>query len=251
MLPIAPVAVSSLATFCGCSNFAIYLINITYNTAYASYQWQSSPSGQNNWTNINGITTVSTLTVSNQAMSTNYRCQVRLTSPLMNLTSTVVTVITPTGYCITNTVGCSFGDTINDFIFNGDMNTQINDIATGCASNGYDNRTQQWVWLFENRVYTIFVSSQYSSGEAFSLWIDFNDNRRFESWERVANQVLSGTSLTAVTVTIPSIRSGATIGMHRMRAVVMWNQDPDSCGTLGIYGEIHDYRVNISPYLGQ
>ena len=251
MLPTAPVAVASATTFCGCSNISIYLTNVTYSTSYASYQWQSSPTGQNNWSNINGITYTPYLIITIQNNSTDYRCRVFLTSPSMNLTSTAVSITTPNDYCIINTVGCSYADTINDFIFNGEMFTQINDIGTGCASSGYANRTQQSVWLFESRVYTLYVSSQYSSGEWFSLWIDFNDNRRFESWERVANQLLSGTSLTPVTVVIPSISSGATVGMHRMRAVVMWNANPDPCGTFSIYGEIQDYRVNISTYIGK
>ena len=251
MLPIAPVAIASATAFCGCSNISISLTNVTYSPAYASYQWQSSPAGQNNWSNIIGITTNPTLTITAQNNSTDYRCRVLLTSPSMNLTSNVVTIITPSGYCTINTVNCSYGDTINDFIFNGEMSTQINDIGTGCAPNSYDNRTQQSVWLFENRVYTLYVSSQYLSGVRFSLWIDFNDNRRFESWERVAYQLLSGTSLISATVVIPSISSGATVGMHRMRAVVTWNVNPDPCGTSGIFGEVHDYRVNISAYIGK
>ena len=251
MLPTAPVAAASATTFCGCSNISIYLISITYSTTNALYQWQSSPTGQNNWSNINGITFTPYLFITIQNNSTDYRCRVLLTSPSMNLTSSVVTIVTPSGYCTANTVSCSSGDTINDFIFNGEMSTQINNVGTGCAPNGYDNRTQQSVWLYENRTYIALVSSQYSQGEIFSLWIDFNDNRRFESWERVANRLLSGTLQTSATVVIPSISSGATVGMHRMRAVVMWNVDPDPCGTFSTYGEIHDYSVNIFTYSGQ
>lgn len=250
LIPTAPIAVSTVSSFCGCTPFSIFLTNITYSTNNnVLYQWQSSPKNQNLWSNINGLTTLSSMIITNQSNATDYRCLIYLSWPNMTLTSSIVQVGMPTGYCTLNTIGCSLGDTIHNFILTGELYTQINDIGTGCAPNGYDNRTQQSIRLFQSRTYTVLVSSEYPSGEMLSIWIDFNDNFRFESWEQVGLGALNGTSNTAVSVLIPSANAGATAGRHRMRAVVTWNGLPDACGTSGLYGEIHDYTVDISAYV--
>ena len=62
---------------------------------------------------------------------------------------------TYTAYCTTLPVDCtSYGDDINDFILVGELGTQINDLATGCAPNSYDNRSNESVSLYENMNYT-------------------------------------------------------------------------------------------------
>jgi hypothetical protein len=77
------------------------------------------------------------------------------------------------------------------------------------------------------------------------MWIDFNNNFVFETTERVASGVMSGTSNTLITVTIPSTGAGAVVGVHRMRASLAYYYVPDPCGAGNPYGETHDYTVNI------
>jgi hypothetical protein len=172
----------------------------------------------------------------------------------MNLTSTIVTVITTTNttYCPTCVDNCnSFGDDINNFILIGELGTQIFDLATNCSVNSYDNRTQESVSLYENTNYTAQVSNQFGSGEHLAIWIDFNNDFQFESSEQVAAQTFSSTSNTNVNVAIPSSSLGATTGVHRMRATLAFSATPNPCGTSSTYGETHDYTVNILSPVGK
>jgi hypothetical protein len=141
--------------------------------------------------------------------------------------------------------GCAYLDMIDNFILPGELCTQINDWSTGCAANGYDNRISESVTLFANKTYTVTVSTQYSTGEQFAIWIDFYNNFIFESSERVAYGPMNSTLNTPIAIIIPSIGSGATIGVHRMRALLAYGNTPIPCGTSSLYGEAHDYTVNI------
>ena len=250
------VAYSSLTSFCGCSGFTLSVSSSSFNTTNATYQWQSSPAGQNIWSNISAPNTISSLFITNQTNSTDYQCQIIVVYPMpTKLISTVVTVITTTSiaYCATLKVDCSCcGDYINNFILFGELGTQINDLNTNCSVNSYDNRTQESVSLYENENYTAQASAQYTGGnERLSIWIDFNNNFQFESWEQVANQPLNVIINTNVVVAIPSSSSGATTGIHRMRATLAFAATPDPCGTSSGFGETHDYTVNILPSVGK
>jgi hypothetical protein len=203
--------------------------------------------GQNVWSNISTPSSSSSFTVSTQTNSTDYQCRIIVSGPpLMYFPSTIVTVTD--AYCPPLVITCSLLDTINNFILVGESSTQINDLATGCAANGYDNRISESVTLFVSKTYAALVSTQYSSYETVAIWIDFNNNFEFDSYERVALQALNGLSNTPVNIAIPTIGSGATLGVHRMRASLAYYVTPNPCATSVTYGETHDYTVNIMPY---
>ena len=185
------------------------------------------------------------MVISTQTNSKDYRCLIVTDSPaVMTVPSTVVTVTN--GYCAPGPMECTYGDTINNFVLVGEEDTQINDLATGCATGSYDNRTSTSVTLIVGRTYTLQISTAYSSSEYFSLWIDFNANFQFETSERVANVLMVGTSNNAVSVVIPTVAGGATIGARRMRATMAYAITPSPCHTSTTYGETHDYTANIA-----
>lgn len=247
-------AQSSLLSYCGCSGFTLSLSNISFITSNTTYQWQSSPVGQNIWSNITMSSTTSSLTIASQINSTDYRCQIIVLYPTSSyLISTTVTVFTTTNisYCQTRFDNCKVGDDINNFILIGEISTQINDVNTSCSATSYDNRTQESVSLYENMNYTAQVSTQYPSGEQLIIWIDFNKNFQFESWEKVAYQSAIQPYNTNVTITIPSSSLGATIGTNIMRATLAFAAVPNQCGSSSTYGETHDYTVNILASVGK
>ena len=164
----------------------------------------------------------------------------------MNVISTIATVTNV--FCAPAAVDCTGGDMIDDFIFQGELLSQINNQATGCAPNGYDNRTQYSVSLAANKTYTVVVSTQYAYYDTFAMWIDFDDNCFFGSSERVAFLSLTSTTDTAVTVTIPPIGPGAATGVHRMRATTSYSVPPTPCSATNAFGETHDYTVTILTY---
>ena len=188
-----------------------------------------------------------------QDESTDYRCVVRSLegSPPTVLISSSVTVVN--AYCapVVLSSGCGDADTINNFIVHGESNTIISNTGTGCATNNYDNRTSESVTFMVNTNYIVVVSTQYSGNENFGLWIDFDDNSVFESSERVAVSLLDSTYNTRILITIPTVDEGAVVGVHRMRAVVLWNVPANPCGPPASYGETHDYSVTIIPYDGE
>lgn len=93
--------------------------------------------------------------------------------------------------------------------------------------------------------YTALVSSQFGSNENLGIWIDFDDDCIFEPSERVAVRILNSTLNTPVTVTIPTLVGGGTVGVHRMRVTLLYNVVANPCGPPATFGETHDYSVNI------
>ena len=164
----------------------------------------------------------------------------------MNLISSIVTVVN--AFCPPRAVSCSLSDVIDDFIFMGEVSTQIYNLATGCSANAYDNRTGQSVSLVPNTAYTLLVSTLYSLSEQISIWIDFDDNSVFAPSEQVATRALNSTYDTPVIITIAPIGSVTKTGMHRMRATLAYSSTPDPCSPTNTYGETHDYSVNILNY---
>jgi hypothetical protein len=251
------IASSSLTSFCDCSNVILSINYNSFNTTNTTYQWQASPIGQNIWSNINTPNQIASISITSQANSTDYQCQIIVVYPISTkLISTVVTVLTTpqnTTYCATRLVDCSCcGDNIDNFILIGELSTYINDLATNCSANSYDDRTQESVSLYENKNYTAQASTGYSGGkEQLSIWIDFNNNFQFESSEQVAYQPLNITYNTDVILAIPPTALGATIGVHRMRATVAYAAIPNPCGNSSAYGETHDYMVNILSSVGK
>ena len=162
---------------------------------------------------------------------------------VMNFRSTLVTVIN--GYCPPGVTNCGANDMIHNFILTGELGTQINDVATGCSANSYNDRTSQSITLYTGRTYTVQVNSLYPGGQNFAIWIDFNGNFQFDTNERVASTLLVGTTNNAVSIVIPTISGGATTGVRRMRATVAYSVAPNQCQTATSYGETHDYTVNI------
>lgn len=135
---------------------------------------------------------------------------------------------------------------IHNFIMAGASGTSINNPTTGCSAGSYDNRTSTSITLTAGQTYTVQVNSLYSSSQYFSIWIDFNANFVFETSERVANVLLSGTANNAVPVVIPTIAGGATLGARRMRATVNYAVAANPCHTGVTYGESHDYTAIIA-----
>ena len=94
-----------------------------------------------------------------------------------------------------------------------------------------------------------------ATGEALSVWIDFNDNGVFEDSERLISGEQFSVSgvLNDFYLTIPT---DAPLGSHILRAkaidITTQTGDPESildpCAEFS-YGEVHDYTVNIGENL--
>ncbi len=92
---------------------------------------------------------------------------------------------------------------------------------------------------------TITLSAGFSGQsytEFWNVWIDFNQNGTFESNENVVKSSSSSSSNLSFNFTIPS---SALSGTTKMRVSMKWDSDGTACESFS-YGEVEDYKVNIS-----
>lgn len=147
----------------------------------------------------------------------------------------------PPSYCTQNlyTIGCSFGDGLNDFILN-----EIENLNSGCSTNGYGDFTDMVATLEPGQSYILSAASGYS-GQRVSVWIDLNDNYEFEETERLITDFFLDFSGTVYSTQL-DIPVDANTGLHRLRVRARYFYTClDPCETYD-YGEVEDYMVNVS-----
>tara|TARA_Y100001933_G_scaffold259731_1_gene310275 strand:+ start:21144 stop:24005 length:2862 start_codon:yes stop_codon:yes gene_type:complete len=117
--------------------------------------------------------------------------------------------------------------------------SDINNVS-GCSPNGYGDYTAQSTDLERGETYDFIVKNQVEYHQ-LSVWIDFNDDRVFESNELIIrNQEYSFSD--TISVLIPG---EASIGEHLMRVRTNWEESSsDPCAAYE-YGETEDYKVVI------
>jgi hypothetical protein len=200
-----------------------------------AFQWQSSPNGIT-WTDIAGATT-SVYTHSGIEGNTQFRC----TSTCPSFTSATsgagsVTFTVPVSGCIpsstlsnsTYAVGNGTGSPV---IVNGETST-INDPSfygsgTG-GSSWYYNNIALKVDFFQGKNYSAVMSNSGTCYTTGSVWIDFNDDGRFDNGTELVGgytHVSAHASLGYVTCPtgrpnpVLRIPANATPGAHRMRVM--------------------------------
>lgn len=150
-------------------------------------------------------------------------------------------------YCIPiYSYGCVDGYEIEDFVLMGHNGSSIEDLGTGCSTDGYDDRTEivTPVDLLQGETYNYQVKTN-ASGVGAAVWIDFNNDGEFTFTEMVSYGPLTNGVLSTITAYSGIIPVNATPGLHRMRVSVTNNIPNDPCGNYFTWGETHDYMVNI------
>lgn len=130
-------------------------------------------------------------------------------------------------------------------------NVSFGTINHTSTKNGYANFTNQITAVNQGASYDISIRPDFSWeqwDEYISVWIDFNQNGRFDD---LGEQVLSGISQAGTPQSLPQIVSGtvsipqtAKIGKTRMRVTMQQAQYADACGVFE-FGEVEDYSLNI------
>lgn len=154
-------------------------------------------------------------------------------------------------YCIPYFLnGCTY-DFIDHLILDGENNTRLYDLNTGCTDSNFNDRTDEIVDLAPGNVYFTRVSHGNFpiSGDNLAIWIDFNDDGIFDNeTERVGDGALAAAGFTNVNFSIPE---NANPGQHRMRIMLAFNAYPyqlTPCNdgeSISTNGEVHDYMANI------
>ena len=145
--------------------------------------------------------------------------------------------------------------------------TTLNNIATYCTSKG-NNSSYEWIAKVQLGSYTKssgaagytdftsenitlqagsslavtltpgFASSTYN--EYWKIWIDYNNNKEFETNELVFDAGALSKTAVSGTISIPASANGTT----RIRVSMKYNAAQTACETFS-YGEVEDYTVTF------
>jgi hypothetical protein len=212
-------------------------------------KWQSSPAGQNNWTDVPGGLLPTTHIYGGIENPTDYRYVVSCSLTGQTSTSEVIQVGMSTNcYCMPE-ANCSGpgGLQINNVRLIGE--TVVLDNTSGCSGGGYgDFRLEFPPDLEKGQTYSLSVTANNANlnDDKIKAWIDFNRNNVFEPSEAIMDfpNGLPGYTVNS-SFTIPTtIHSG----LYRMRVRIGWWGSPTltGCSVLG-WGETEDYLVEIIP----
>lgn len=209
--PNSGLATSTKTSVCTTDEFELSLAGNSINSNI-SYQWQSSPDNIS-WTNMSTVQYHVNFLSSPQTTSTYYRCITTCISSSSSSTSTPVMIVqkAPTDcYCIPPNIICT-----NNFgqITNINVDGVLNNSSTCSTNGGYSDYTQSVVTstFSPGNTYSITVTTVNNSSEQAYLWIDYDKNGIFDSYEyffignNYSNSVISNS------FTIPtSVSSGIT-----------------------------------------
>ncbi len=250
--PNPGTASTSAGMVTGSTTFNLGLVGASGETGI-SFQWQSSVCGST-WTNIGSPLTSANFTTS-ETGPTLYQCVVTCAnSGLISTSNPIYVGRTNAAYCFpTSTNGCSLGDGVNEFTMAGACGTSISDPGPLlCTGINLDHTGYTPIKLYAGSSYAATVNSNFDGDDVY-VWIDFNNDGIFSSSEIVYSTntaVVPGLPFTySFSIPIPTISSGATPGIHRMRVVADQAQVLSTgCDAL-TYGTSVDYTVQIIPNL--
>jgi hypothetical protein len=254
--PPALTVSATAASVCAGTSFTLSASLPTAGSTGFTYQWQSSPTGANTFTNLGTAQAVSTYAVATQAAATDYQLLLTCTTSGLTSTSNVVTVAqNPLYYCYCTPVTSGGA---SDGITNVTLGPLNNTSSTTNAAPYYTDYTALQLAntlptpvLTLGGTATVSVKMGTDANQYSGVWIDFDHSGTFDTGEfftLATNAGGSGTSV--IPVTIPGT---ALTGLTKMRVrggndVVLLNtQSCTAASSTSNYGEVEDYFVNIAP----
>ncbi|MCX7742963.1 MAG: GEVED domain-containing protein [Flavobacteriales bacterium] len=213
-----------------------------------TYQWQTSPNNNNNWTNITGATNS---TYSSTFSSSAWFRAVLTCSGQSDTSSPILLNINPHYNCYCTSAATSAIDEYVDTVRIGNF---VNQSFGVCG--GYQNFTSLTPPVFfKTATYPSAISTRDCEGTNFypryvEVYIDYNQDGIYQEPSEI---VLSGNLPAALqnsvigNITIPP---GALTGITGMRVVCRESGSAATTQPCGTYtwGETEDYLVDIRPY---
>jgi hypothetical protein len=144
-------------------------------------------------------------------------------------------------YCY-GEASCSWGDGLTGFML-GDIDNMNNGCSNDNGIDGYGDFLDMSTQLDPGQTYTLSLQTGYSN-QNVCLWIDFNDNKEFDTDELLLNDfnLASADVIYTAEITLPE---SVPDGQKRMRVRARWmNTALDPCEDWS-YGETEDYTVVI------
>ncbi|HRG01097.1 MAG TPA: GEVED domain-containing protein [Bacteroidia bacterium] len=248
--PSAGFAVSSSALVCKNTPFNLSLANATIGQGI-SYQWQQSADGSI-WNNIGNSQPGWGYSVNTISDTVYYRCITTCSiSALSNTSTPVVVNLNPimNCYCTPSSSWDCSGDKFFDFSF-----ANLVGQSNNCDIGGYSDWSSvpsSEVNISAGNTYSFSINTSNSGiagNAAMGVWIDYNQNAIFDANEFTSLGFGAAGSYSN-TITIP-ITAGGTVRMRlKLDANYAYSGttiDPCNNNNFSSYGQILDYKVNIT-----
>lgn len=235
---------SSVSEVCATTSFTL---NATGQSNYAEglvFQWQSSPAGDEDWSDITGANGISYTASAGILAATDFRLKATCSfGTLEDISNEISVAIKDPNecYCAPTVTSGEYLNTIN-------ISTTIDSksyTASAQPNNpvkGYDDLSAQTINTYETD--NVSVNTLYTGGSnTVKIWVDWNQNGVFEGNELMdENYVSSATTLNELSFMVPA---GTALGEYRMRIRARWSTTVfDACDTQ-TYGSAVDYTLNL------
>lgn len=250
--PNSGIATTSNSLVCSNTSFNLSLLNGS-NQAGISFQWQSSIDAST-WTNLGSSQSDWSYSVNNITDTTYYRCVSTCTNSTLTNTSTPIVVnFNPliNCYCMPGyALDCTYGDKFLDFSL-----ANVTFQQSNCDVNGYSDSTASAftvINLTAGNTYSLQANignSGFGGNMAAGAWIDYNQNGIFDASEftYLGN---GGAQIYSNTLTVPISAASGSVRMRlkidAIYASATTTLDPCYNNNGNIYGQIVDYKVNIT-----
>lgn len=246
--PSPAITTSSSYSVCTNSPFSLGLSGGSVATGL-TYQWQSSPNGSL-WTNMGASQSNWTYAISNQTVTTWYRCITTCVASAASSTSTPVSITQKSilnCFCTAANLDCDYGYYMTGIDFA--TLTGYNPVCSP-GSNGYQDLAGivPTISVTAGQTYTFNATTNQSGNFVIGAWIDYNNSGVYDAWEY--SQLATGTTSGAYTspVTIPFTAQAGTVRMRLAMESGMQAQDP--CSSLSYNGQVMDFLVDITGLAG-
>lgn len=232
---------------CAGSSFTISVTGATENASGLESIWQSSPAGENNWTDIEDANSHIHTVADGILEAMDYRFAVTCTISEESDESDIIQVsINPNiteCYCEVN---LSYVEPIT-FVGFGD----IENTSDASSSEGYEDFTDQSTEVEQGETYEVTLKGNTSGSftNYFTVFIDWNQNGVLddegEIYEIGSIQNSSGTDDISLLGDI-EVPADAVSGNTRMRVIKNYNSSrTNPCGSI-TYGQVEDYTVFVA-----
>jgi hypothetical protein len=202
--------------------------------------------GDTNWTTV--TTSSTSYTISGLTINTSYEVQVAgvcssvtgTYSPSNNFSTLGLT------YCTLKSLDNSF-----EYIANVTVGTMSSNSFESFYTD-YTSDSSRLITLVKGSANnTLSVTKAWTDpadtyNESVTAWIDFNQNGVFDTTEKIMGTALNQQTPVSVIFTVPS---DAVLGNTRLRVLMTDITSPDSACDEVDYGEVEDYKVNITSNL--
>src|SRR5690554_4240663 len=239
--------ISGVENICPEAAFTLTAEGMTTGVSGLTRQWQSSPAGENDWSDIAGATSSTYNVLAGIEEATDFRFAVTCTaSGETNYTDVHSIELNPSEECYCIPEGTNSSRYINNFSTTGAAQN-ISNMGTGFSTGGYGDffETHEVAHIAGQE---IEFSVDIMGGTAgFRIWVDWNQNGTFDPSEEVAWHSNGYSSSHTGSFVIPM---SALLGETRMRIASHWfstTGDVDPCATGFTYGEFEDYKFTVMP----